>query len=322
MKKKFKKMAVCLTACSMLVGGVTVPVNAGQNNESPNQSIENQVENEENQATEEITTEEKREKSDWNQTTQITEEESETLEEVTTEKEIKRPDWQERTQVTEEQKAEENQKNEQEKVEKTTENTEEKATTKEQKRIKKHTKVTKVTCSSAGKVSISFKNKVSYADDVSAVITAEDGTEISCTVLKKSKKAIVISAEGLVQGQKYTITVQGVIVEDSTEAVSITKTFTVKGMKTKCKVVKVIVGTKNTITLKMKNNTYYKNATVTITNSDKEELETTIVKKARGKIKIKVKGLEKGEKYTVTVNGVKTKSEKNYSSVSKTLKVK
>ena len=320
MKKRLKKAAVCLTACSMLVGGVTVPVNAQGNDQ---QSIENQVEEPEEQSTAEASSEENQK----GQRPERVTEENATVEASSEENQKgQRPERVTEENATVEASSEENQKGQrpervtEEKVTTQKETTQEKT---EEEKVAKKTKVTKVTCTSDGKVTISFKNKVSYTDEASAIITAEDGTEIACTISKQNKRAMVMTAEGLVQGQKYTLTVSGIIVEDSTEATTITKTFTVKGMKTKNRIVKTTANSDaDTVTIKMSAATFYKEATVEVTDTEGEELDATIVKKTRNAIKVKVEGLEKGEKYKVTINGVKTKKEKNYSTVTKTVKAK
>ena len=177
-------------------------------------------------------------------------------------------------------------------------------------------KVGKVTCTSAGKVNISFKGKVTYTDGLKAVIKDADGREIACKIAKKNKSLLTVSVAGLVKGQTYTITIDGVLGKDSTEAAAITKSFVAKGMKTQSKVGKVSVESKKFVVLKMKSATYYKDATVSA------ECEAKIVKKAKGNIKVQISGMKKGNTYTITINGVRTQKEKNYGSITKTVTVK
>lgn len=183
-------------------------------------------------------------------------------------------------------------------------------------------KVAKVTCTASGKVNISFKNKVAYTDSVSATITDVDGKEIACKISKKNKAMMAVSVKGLVKGQKYTLTIKGVKAKGSNEAADIVKTFTAKGMKTACAPSKVSVAKKKFVTIKFKSSAYYKDAVVTVKDSEGNLYEAKIIKKAKGNIKIQVKGLKKGQKYTVTVTGIKTKKEKNYSSITKTFTAK
>lgn len=180
----------------------------------------------------------------------------------------------------------------------------------------------KVTCTSAGKVNISFRGQVTYTDAVTAAIKDEAGEEIPCKIVKKNKGMMSVSASGLVKGQLYTIMIEGILGQNSGEAVTIEKTFTAKGMKTKCKVDSAAVQGKNFVVLKMKSAVSYKDATVLVTDSNGQECEAKIVKKARGNIKIQISGMKKGSTYTIVVNGVKIKKEKSYSSITKTITVK
>lgn len=183
-------------------------------------------------------------------------------------------------------------------------------------------KVAKVTCTASGKVNISFKGKVKYTDGLKAVIKDADGKEIACKITKKNKALLTVSATGLVKGQKYTIIIEGVQAKNAEVAATIEKTFTAKGMKTACKAAKATVSHKKFVILKTNGAAYYKDATVIVKDANGKELPAKIVKKAKGNIKVQITGLKKGQTYTVTVNGVKTKKEKNYSSISKTFKVK
>lgn len=183
-------------------------------------------------------------------------------------------------------------------------------------------KVSKVTCTASGKLNVSFKGKVKYSDTVKATITDAEGKEVDCKIKKKNKASMQIAVAGLVKGQKYTLTIDGVIAKNTNEPATITNTFTAKGMKTACKPAKVTVAKKKFVTIKMKSKAYYRDATVTVKDADGKKYEAKIVKKSKGNIKIQVKGLEKGKKYTITITGVKTKKEKNYSSVTKTFTVK
>ena len=175
--------------------------------------------------------------------------------------------------------------------------------------------VGKVTCTSSGKVNISFKQKVTYTDALKAVIQDENGAEIPCKVTKKNKNLLTVTVNGLVKGQKYTITIEGILGKESAEPVTIQKVFTAKGMKTQSKVGKVTVQSKKFVVLKMKSAVDYKDATVTVTDSAGKECAAKIVKKAKGSVKVQITGMKKGETYTITINGIKTKKEKNYGSI-------
>ena len=145
--------------------------------------------------------------------------------------------------------------------------------------------VGKVTCTSAGKVNISFKQKVTYTDALRAVITDESGREITCKISKKNKSLLTVSVSGLVKGQKYTLKIDGILGKESAEAVVIEKVFTAKGMKTQSKVGKASVEGKKFVVLKMKSAAYYKDAQVTVKDSKGNDCAAKIVKKAKGNVR-------------------------------------
>lgn len=179
-------------------------------------------------------------------------------------------------------------------------------------------KVEKVTCTASGKVNISFKQKVTYTDELSVTIEDTESKKYDCKVSKKNNALLVVSVKGLVKGHKYIITIKGVVAKGGKEAVTIKKEFFAKGMKTGCKISKITKSGKNFIVLKLKGSAYYKDATVVVKDSEGKEIPAKIIKKAKGTIKVKAEGLKKGKKYIVTVTGVKLKKEKNYSSITKT----
>ena len=86
-------------------------------------------------------------------------------------------------------------------------------------------KVSKVTCTSAGKVNISFKGKVTYTNELKAVIKDAEGREIPCKISKKNKSLLTVTVAGLVKDQTYAITIEGILGKDSTEVATITKNF-------------------------------------------------------------------------------------------------
>ena len=182
--------------------------------------------------------------------------------------------------------------------------------------------VGKVTCTSAGKLNISFKQKVTYTDGLKAVITDEEGREIASKISKKNKSLLTVSVSGLVKGQKYTVEIEGILGKDSTEAVVVKKAFTAKGMKTQSKVGKATVESKKFVILKMQSAAYYKDAAVSVVDGNGNAYDAKIVKKAKGNIKVQIAGMKKGNTYTITINGVKTKNEKNFGSITKTVTVK
>ena len=162
--------------------------------------------------------------------------------------------------------------------------------------------IKKITCTSAGKLNVTFKQKVTYTSAINAVITDTEGKEIPCKISKKKNKLMSVTVSNLVKGQVYTLKIEGVMGKESAEAATIVKTFTAKGMKTKSKIGKVSVSGSNFVVLKMNGAAYYKDATVTVKDSAGNECAARIIKKAKGNIKVQ--------------------KEKNYGSVSRKITVK
>lgn len=182
--------------------------------------------------------------------------------------------------------------------------------------------IRKITCTSSGKLNVSFKQKAGYTNELKATSTDAEGKEIPCKISKKKNKLMSVSVSGLVKGETYTLTIDGVMGIGSTEAAAITKTFTAKGMKTKCRIGNASVAGKKFIVLKMNGAAYYKDATVTVKDSAGNDCAAKIVKKAKGNVKVQIEGMKRGETYTITIQGIRTKKEKNYGSVTRTVTVK
>ena len=183
-------------------------------------------------------------------------------------------------------------------------------------------KTTKVTCTSAGKVNVSFASDVVYDKETVAVtITDEEGNVIPSKLTKQNKRLATVAVTGLIKGNSYTLTITGIKDAKAEEFGEITAKFTAKKIKTAIKPSKT-TATKKAVIIKFKGKAAYKDIAVTVKDKDGNELAATIIKKTKSQIKIKVDGLKKGEKYSYTVSGIKLKKEKNFGSVSGTFKCK
>ena len=119
------------------------------------------------------------------------------------------------------------------------------------------------------------------------------------------------------EGSEIVETTENQLDVDSADIEETVKPSKEKANKSKKKILKATVGKNKKVTFAM-NNVTYKDAEVTVTDSDGDEVKATIVKKTKNKLTLRIKSMKKDEKYTVTVDGVKAKGEKKYSSVSKT----
>lgn len=187
-------------------------------------------------------------------------------------------------------------------------------------------KVSKAACTASGKINVTFKGTVEYAPEVTAEIKAMDGNELKAVISKKTKSMVVVRGEGLVKGEKYTVTVKGVKLKGAEAFDEVSRTFTAKRLKTAIKTKKmtkkVSVKAKNTIIVKLKGKASYNNPEVRVVDEQNKEYEAKIVKKTKGNVKVAIKDLKKATKYTVTITGVKTKKEKNYAAITTTFTTK
>ena len=124
--------------------------------------------------------------------------------------------------------------------------------------------IAKITCTASGKLNISFGQNVAYTETLNAVITDNSGKEIECGISAKSRRKLTVSVKGLIKGQNYNLTIEGIANYNSDKAATVSKTFTAKGMKTASSVEKVSMTKKNVIILHTKSAAYYKDATVEV----------------------------------------------------------
>ena len=125
----------------------------------------------------------------------------------------------------------------------------------------------------------------------------------------------------MVKGQKYTVQISGVKAAGAEEYAAVECEFTAKKLKTAVRTEKPAVS-KNFVIIKFKGKAVFKDIAVTMADEGGSELAAKIVKKTKSQIRISTEGLEHGKKYTVTVNGVKLKKEKNFGSVVRTFTIK
>lgn len=184
----------------------------------------------------------------------------------------------------------------------------------------------KATCTAAGKVNLSFSQTIEWGPEAAATLTDTDNQTIDVEIAKKGTRTAVIPGKDMVKGQRYTVTISGIRVKDAEEYTTVSGVFTAKKLKGNCKAKKiskkVAVKAKNTIIVKCKGAVELKDAVVTVKDSDNKEYTAKVVGTSKGNIKVRIDGLKKGQKYTVTIIGVKTKKELNYSSVTTTFVAK
>lgn len=191
----------------------------------------------------------------------------------------------------------------------------------------KPAKVIKTTCSSSGKVKVYFQKSVQYKKDaVSISVKDAAGKDVTASITSKCKKSLTFKVTGAVSGEKYSFTINGIKVKKQTEYGSVTGSFKMKQLKAKvrCSRFGKRISSKGTrvLTLKCNQRVYLKDATVTVKDAAGNTCPATIKKAGKKNILISISGLQKKTSYTITLTGIKTKSEANYGVVTATFKTR
>ncbi len=194
-------------------------------------------------------------------------------------------------------------------------------------KIVKPAKVIKTTCSSSGKVRVYFQKAVQYNKDaVTLSVKDAAGKDVAATITSKCRTSMTFKVTGAVSGQKYTFTVTGIKVKKQTEYGSVSGTFKMKQLKAKVRcsrfAKRISASGKRVLTLKCNQRVYLKDATVTVKDAAGNECPATIKKAGKRNILISISGLKSKTTYTITLTGIKTKSEANYGIVTATFKTR
>ncbi len=166
-----------------------------------------------------------------------------------------------------------------------------------------------------GYVEVDFKKNVQYRN---LKVTVKDASGKSCTakVIEKDKDDLTFYVKGVEAGAKYAYTISGVRAGKSGAFTSVSGSFKVPAAKLAIKKVKYDRRDKE-LEIKFKTNVEYKNLKVTVKDASGKSYKVSKTEKDRDEVEVRVKGLTKGEKYTVTVSGVRAEGASGYGSVSK-----
>lgn len=188
-----------------------------------------------------------------------------------------------------------------------------------------HAKIAKATCTSSGKINISFKSQVEYGNNLKVWIKENwgEGKEVTdnAKILKKSRTSMSVQATNLVKGKKYTVVVGDVKKKGAATFENISANFAAKALKTSCKVLpiaKVTAAKTSKVIVKFNKSVNYKDVTVTVRdkNNYTTKYNATIKRRTKGNMEIYIPGLERKHTYTLIIDGIKAvKGEFNYSQV-------
>jgi len=179
-------------------------------------------------------------------------------------------------------------------------------------------KAKKVVCTKSGNVKVSFNTNVAWSPEAKAVITDAAGTELTIKSSKQLKRSALYKVEGLQAGGIYKLTISGIKAAKAQEYTQISREFSMKSFRKNIKVKKVY-GKKKVISVMFRKRVYYdKEVTVVVTDENGNILQSALKLKNRKKMLVKVIGMQKGAKYTLTINGIKVKKDAEFGSISYT----
>ena len=166
-----------------------------------------------------------------------------------------------------------------------------------------------------GYVEVEFKKNVQYKN---AKVSVKDASGKSCTVkiVEKDKDDLTFYVKGVKAGAKYSYTISGVRSGKSGAYTSVKGSFKVPAAKLAIKKVKYDRRDKE-LEIEFKTNVQYKNLKVTVKDASGKSYKVSKIEKDSDEVEVRVKGLKKGVKYTVTVSGVRAEGASGYGSASK-----
>ena len=181
-------------------------------------------------------------------------------------------------------------------------------------------KAVKVVCTKSGNVKVKFNTNVAWSPEAKAVITDAAGAELTIKSSKQLRRSALYKVTGLQAGGIYKLAISGIKAEKAEEFTAISRDFSMKSFKKNIKA-KKISSKKKLVSIKFRKKVYYdKEVTVVVTDADGNILQSVLKAKNKKKILVKVIGMKKGVKYTVTITGIKVKKSAAFGSMSYTFR--
>ena len=178
-------------------------------------------------------------------------------------------------------------------------------------------KAKKVECEQNGVVEVDFNSKKVQYRNTKVVVKDADGKKLSVKILEKDNDDITFKVTGLKAGASYAYRISGIRKGGSGSYGAVSGTF--KAPSDKPKIKKVSYDTNDReLEVDFATRVQYKKLKVTVKDADGKSLAIKKIEKGSDDIEIKVKGMQTGKRYTVTVSGVRVKGKGSYISISKT----
>lgn len=169
----------------------------------------------------------------------------------------------------------------------------------------------------SGYVEVDFTRNVQYKN---AKVSVKDssGKSYTATIKKRDNDDLTFYVKNIKAGKKYTYTISGIRAGRSGSYKKVTGKFTVPA-KNKVSIKSVDYDREDReLEIEFAGKVQYKSTKVTVKDSAGKSYTVKILEKEKDSIEVRVKGLKVGNRYTVTVSGVRSGSSGSYTSVSKT----
>ena len=166
----------------------------------------------------------------------------------------------------------------------------------------------------AGYVEVDFTAKVRYKN-VKVFVKGPDGKEKAAVVTEKDGDDLTFRITDAKPGKKYTYTISGVRVGKSGAFQSVTGSFRVPKWDPLIKEIDYDAKDRE-LEIEFIKRVQYKNLKVIITDANGKNLRCGVDERTAKDIDLYVKGMKKGEKYHISLSGIRTAGQKSYGTIS------
>ena len=178
-------------------------------------------------------------------------------------------------------------------------------------------KVKKTEYEGNGVVEVEFAAKKVTYKNAAVVVKNAAGSKLKAKIINKDSDDISFKVTGLKAGSRYTYTISGVRKGSSGTFGKVSGSFKTPSNKPAIKLVKYD-STDSELEIDFATKVQFKNLKVSIVDEAGEAVTVKKIEKGSDDLEVKVAGVKKGEKYTVTVSGVRVKGVGKYVKVKKT----
>lgn len=177
-------------------------------------------------------------------------------------------------------------------------------------------KVKEVEVSRNGVVEVEFTSKKVRYKGAKVVVKDASGNKLATSIREKDNDDITFRVTGLEPGKTYSYTVSGVRVGNNGDYGKVKGTFRTPAQTPEIKKVKYDRSDKE-LEIEFATWVQFKNLKVTVKDASGKALSIKRIEKDSDELELKLSGMKKGKKYTVTISGVRVKGVGKYVSVTK-----